>query len=157
MQSTKRPTVEELEKIPRVRALLERAAASGAPALQAPLGAAAGARAGSSGGGAPAEAPGAALARREADVARREAECARREAECARREAALAAAAVGEQQHGARAGSAGGAQLALKQQQQVAVAAAAGGIPTVAVSLAARAGEYSSQMEADPVGGSSGV
>ena len=88
--SAKRPAVEELEKLPRLKPGLDRAA--GVLGLRAP--APVPAPAGTAGCGRTASAHGSAkekeeeLAQREAECARREAEVARREAEVARREAA---------------------------------------------------------------------
>jgi NIMA (never in mitosis gene a)-related kinase len=149
VDSTKRPAVEDLEKMPRVRAVLERGAGGGAPApalgappAAAPAVAAAGG-AGGAGGGAPAAlaAREAELARREAEVGRREAAVGRREVDVARREAELGRREAGAPQPLVPVLKAGLGKLG-------AAAAAAGvAIPTVSVSLGAGMG-----MEADPAG-----
>jgi len=156
VDSTKRPAVEELEKIPRVRAFLERPSppvAGGIPISRATAPAAA----------APPPTAEAALARREAECAAREAECARREAECGRREAecgrrerevAAAAAAGGGRGAALPPASTGGgypAKVLPAVGLQQGNANNNNSIPTVAISLKARPGGYNDTMEADPV------
>jgi hypothetical protein len=139
VDSTKRPAVEDLEKMPRVRAVVERGAGAAAGAPAPPFVA----TGGGGGGATAAPAPGALaareaeLARREAEVGRREAAVGRREAEVTRREAELGKREVAGAAMLVPVLKAGLGKLGAPPQT----------IPTVSVSLGAGAG-----MDADPTG-----
>lgn len=148
VDSTKRPNVEELEKLPRVKAILDKAAGGG-------IG-----RGVSTGGAGPVGAPSsstapplptsaAALARREAECAAREAECARREEECGRREAECARR---EQEWVRKEGGKGGVVVAPGGAAPLLNKVNTNSIPTVAVSLKPRTeiAGFEASGEADP-------